>query len=406
MKKHLKKIRRILAIIVIVAVCYQNAGLHQQRMTVYAQEGSREDRIRQYQEQIASAQAEREQLEAERTNVERIRNELQRNKTDVENYVQQIDVALTDVQMRINDLGTQIETKTAEIAQVELELAQAIAQQEAQYEAMKERVRFMYERGNQVTLSLFLEAGSFSEMLNKAQYIEQLSEYDRAKLDEYIAATEMVQLTKLTLEEEKLTLEGMVAAQEQEQANMQVLMTEKTNEIYGLNQDIEATQAEIDAYNAQIEQREAELAQLQRELRDVQYGSPYDGGTFVWPCPSYVYISSDFGYRTGAYSGNHKGVDMAASGGAPILAAYRGIVKYCGYSASMGNYVWLSHGSGLETIYMHASAIYVSQGQEVQAGDNIAAVGTTGWSTGNHLHFQVMLNGDAVSPWNYLYDPR
>ena len=98
----------------------------------------------------------------------------------------------------------------------------------------------------------------------------------------------------------------------------------------------------------------------------------------------------------------HNGVDMAAPGGSPILAAYDGEVIGAGYNSSMGNYIMINHGGGLITIYMHASALYVSTGEMVGRGEKIAAVGTTGRSTGNHLHFGVRLNGDYVSPWNYL----
>ena len=98
----------------------------------------------------------------------------------------------------------------------------------------------------------------------------------------------------------------------------------------------------------------------------------------------------------------HNGVDMAAPGGSPILAAYDGEVIASGYNSSMGNYIMINHGGGLITIYMHASALYVSQGTMVARGEKIAAVGTTGRSTGNHLHFGVRLNGEYVSPWNYL----
>ena len=98
----------------------------------------------------------------------------------------------------------------------------------------------------------------------------------------------------------------------------------------------------------------------------------------------------------------HNGLDMAAPGGSPILAAYDGNVVAADYSSSMGNYIMIDHGDGLYTIYMHASALYVSKGNFVVKGQNIAAVGSTGRSTGNHLHFSVRLNGNYVNPWNYL----
>ena len=126
---------------------------------------------------------------------------------------------------------------------------------------------------------------------------------------------------------------------------------------------------------------------------------------FKWPAPSYTRISDDYGNRIHPILGVqqfHNGVDMAAPGGSPILAAYDGKVVASAYNASMGNYIMINHGDGLYTIYMHASALYVSTGDTVTRGQKIAAVGTTGRSTGNHLHFSVRKDGAYVSPWNYL----
>jgi murein DD-endopeptidase MepM/ murein hydrolase activator NlpD len=131
----------------------------------------------------------------------------------------------------------------------------------------------------------------------------------------------------------------------------------------------------------------------------------YDGGMFKWPAPSYTRISDDYGNRIHPITGTnqfHNGVDMAAPGGSPILAAYDGEVVAAAYNASMGNYIMIDHGDSLYTIYMHASALYVSKGDYVSKGQKIAEVGTTGRSTGNHLHFSVRKNGSYVSPWNYL----
>jgi murein DD-endopeptidase MepM/ murein hydrolase activator NlpD len=126
---------------------------------------------------------------------------------------------------------------------------------------------------------------------------------------------------------------------------------------------------------------------------------------FCFPAPSYTRISDDYGERVHPVLGVtmfHNGVDMAAPSGSPILAAYDGEVVAAAYSGSMGNYVMIDHGDGLYTIYMHASALYVSKGQTVTKGQNIAAVGSTGRSTGPHLHFGVRLNGSYVSPWGYI----
>ena len=121
---------------------------------------------------------------------------------------------------------------------------------------------------------------------------------------------------------------------------------------------------------------------------------------------SYKYVSSKFGYRIHPVYGTqkfHSGVDLAAPAGTAIYAAASGVVAGAGYNSSMGNYVMINHGSGLYTVYMHASALYVSEGDVVSAGQTIAAVGSTGVSTGNHLHFSVRLNGNYVDPNDYIY---
>ena len=131
----------------------------------------------------------------------------------------------------------------------------------------------------------------------------------------------------------------------------------------------------------------------------------YDGGQFKWPAPDYTRISDDYGMRMHPTLGVqqfHNGIDLASPSGTRILAAYDGKVVAASYSSTMGNYIMIDHGDSLYTIYMHASALLVSEGTMVVKGEQIAKVGSTGRSTGPHLHFGVRLNGGYVSPWNYI----
>ena len=147
------------------------------------------------------------------------------------------------------------------------------------------------------------------------------------------------------------------------------------------------------------------LEEKKRLLAENKKAIVYDGGQFKWPAPEYTRISDDYGNRIHPILGTqqfHNGVDMAAPSGSPILAAYDGEVIAASYSASMGNYIMIDHGDGLITIYMHASSVNVSPGTMVARGERIGSVGSTGRSTGPHLHFSVRLNGSYVSPWNYL----
>ncbi len=361
--------------------------------------------------EISEAKKEREQLKGSLTDVKKIKEELESSKKDLDLYVTELDSKVTEIQLKIDDLELKITAKEEEITQKKAELDEAIEVQTAQYEAMKKRIKFMYERGDMMYMDLLFSADTFGEMLNKAEYIERLSAYDRKKLDEYVEYTKFVTLCKEELEEEKGILDDTKAAQEAEKAALDELIEDKKAEIERLRSDInnkeaaiEEYEAEIAAQNETIQALEAAVAEERRRLAAEQ-GRRYDGGMFTFPCPNMKRISDEYGYRIHPVLGIekfHNGVDMAAPTGSPILAAYDGKVVAADYSASMGNYIMINHGDGLYTIYMHASALYVSKGQEVSKGQTIAAVGSTGRSTGPHLHFGVRRDGNYVNPWQYL----
>lgn len=369
------------------------------------------DSIKQKEAEINKAKEEKKALQSGLTNVKEIKKQLEQSKTDLANYVEELDANLVEIQAKIDNLKTQISQKEEEIVQKTEELEEAVSVQQAQYEAMKTRIKFMYEKGDSLSMELLFSSESFGEMLNKAEYIEMLSAYDRKMLDEYVAHAEYVALCKEDLEEEKGVLDEAKAAVEEEEASLNELITAKEQEIYQVTNDIKGKEAAIKEYEADIAMQndaikalEAAVAEERKKLAAEQ-GRKYDGGVFTWPAPSYTRISDDYGNRIHPTLGIekfHNGIDMAAPGGSPILAAYDGKVVAADYNSSMGNYIMIDHGDSLYTIYMHASALYVSKGAEVSKGSKIAAVGTTGRSTGNHLHFSVRLNGNYVNPWSYL----
>ena len=129
-------------------------------------------------------------------------------------------------------------------------------------------------------------------------------------------------------------------------------------------------------------------------------------GKYVWPCPGYSRVSSGYGNRVCPFHGQefHDGIDLAAASGTPILAFGPGTVTMSGWNGGYGNYISIDHGGGLMSFYGHCSALYVSKGATVKAGQKIAAVGTTGSSTGNHLHFGMHKNGSPVNPQSYVKD--
>ena len=372
-----------------------------------------DDSIREKEAEIAAAKKEVAQLKSGLSDVEKIKKQLEQSKSDLAVYVSQLDTELYNIQERVNEYNELIDNKELEIEITTGELNDAILRQEEQYEAMKKRIKFMYEEGDAFYMELLFSANSFTDMMNKADYIEAISAYDRNQLDEYVTTAELIALCKEELEAQKEVLEEARTAVMKEESNINTLINEKESQLTSLSNDISDKEAAIKEYEDMIATQNAEIAALEKVVAEEKArlaaenvaARTYDGGMFSWPCPSYKKISDEYGYRMHPILGVeqfHNGLDMAAPYGSVILAAYDGDVVAADYSTTMGNYIMIDHGDGLYTIYMHASALYVSKGQTVYKGQSIAAVGSTGRSTGNHLHFGVRLNGNYVSPWNYL----
>lgn len=370
-----------------------------------------EQSIKQKQGELSQLEKEKKSLQQGKTNIQNVIKGLQNSKNQVSQVVAQLDTELTNIQNNIDTYNGLVDAKKEEIVNTTAELETAIETENQQYEAMKKRIKFMYESGDSMYIDMLVTAESFGDMLNKADYIEQLSAYDRNQLEEYRLTVAYTEECKKELEAEQEVLESAVAAAEEEQNNMNALIAEKKNQIEALENDIDKQEETIAEYEEQlraqtevIQALEAAVAAEKEALAEASRIT-YDGGMFTWPAPSYTRISSEYGNRTHPTLGVsmfHAGLDMAAPGGSPILAAYSGQVCATGYSGAMGNYAMIDHGSGLYTVYMHASSISVSKGQSVSAGQRIGSVGSTGRSTGNHLHFGVRLNGQYVNPRSYL----
>lgn len=405
---YLKKIRKGFALLLMVCILAAGASPFVSRADEVS---DLKQSIADKQEAIDEANKLKKQLQSGLTDVKNIISGLENSKNNLAVYISQLDESLETAQAKILELNTLITEKETEIKKTTEELNEAIKTEENQYEAMKNRICFMYERGDTMYLELLMTSKSFGDVLNKADYIEELSAYDRRMLEKYQATREYVEVCKAQLEAEQVVLEDAKADVQEEQAALETLIAEKEKEIAAYENDINNREKLLKEYEAEIAAQNAEIKALEDAVAAEKAAlaaatkRTYDGGMFAWPAPSYTRISDDYGYRihpTLNVKKFHNGVDMAAPGGSPILAAYNGTVVSAAYSSTMGNYIMIDHGDNLYTIYMHASALYVSKGQEVVKGQKIAAVGTTGRSTGNHLHFSVRLNGSYVSPWNYL----
>ncbi len=371
------------------------------------------DKIKQSEESKKQAEEERKALKTNLTDVKSLLASLETSKNDLENYIQQLDSDLNDINEKIDNLNKLISDKEFEIATTEKELEEAKNIADTQYKAMKKRIKFVYERGETSTAEMLLSSKSFVDFLNKAEFINRISAYDKRMLDSFILAKDLVAAKEAELIEQRQGLEDAKSAVQNEQDALESLMEDKEQEITVFEGDISNKEAAIKEYEAMIAEQDqiikdleaAILEEKKRLLAENKKAIVYDGGQFKWPAPSYTRISDDYGTRIHPILGTqqfHNGVDMAAPNGSPILAAYDGEVIAASYSPTMGNYIMIDHGDGLITIYMHASSVSVSTGTMVARGEQIGCVGSTGRSTGPHLHFSVRENGQYVSPWNYL----
>ena len=408
MKYKTKKFRRIAALFLLVCM------IPQEPVELHAGNNNLTNSyIQEKEDQIAQIQQEQEAIEQGITDSKAILNQLQGQQNNLAAYVEQMDAALIEIETKIVELNQMIETKEQEIEEVKVELAEAQRIAQEQYEAMKVRIRFMYEEGDAYYLELLFSSNNFADMLNKADYIESISEYDRQKLEEYILNEQLIAACQVELESQEALLQTEKDALLEEQEAKQELVAAAESDMAVMQQGIDEAEltieqldAELAAQTAVIQALEEQIAAEKKRLEELNRPSiTYDGGALLWPCPSSGRVTSVFGWRKHPVLGVnrfHNGIDVGAKTGSSILAAYHGTVVASSYTSAMGNYIMIDHGDGLYTIYMHCSALYVSKGQAVSRGDTIGAVGSTGLSTGPHLHFSVRRNGEYVNPLDYV----
>ena len=368
---------------------------------------------------LSDAKSKKTALEAEKKKTEQELKNLEGLKSDTTAYVKKLDSSLESIGNELSKLGDDIDAKEKQIDTTKQELSETKETEKSQYESMKLRIKYMYEKGDSTYVDLLMESGSLSELLSKAEYITKISSYDRQKLDEYAATKEKIAEKEKSLESEHAELLMLQDETEAKQASVEKLLAAKQTELQNYETKIASAEGQISEYaksiEAEIKRKEEEARKKAEEEKKEAAAANKAAQTyktvslgdisFTWPCPASGRITSGFGGRkspTKGASSNHQGIDISAPTGTSIVAAAAGEVVIATYSSSAGNYVMISHGGGVYTVYMHASSLLVSQGQSVKKGQTIAKVGSTGYSTGSHLHFGVRVNGSYVNPTKYV----
>lgn len=358
-------------------------------------------------------------LEEEKKKTEQAIKELETLKSDTEQYVKKLDGNLSALNGELDSLALKVTDKEAVMEQTRTELAAAKEVENRQYEDMKKRIKYMYEKNDSSYLDLLVQSRSISEILNKTEYINQISAYDRKMLNRYVDLKNNIAADEARLEAEHKELVSLQEQTQAKQDSVEKLVNEKSAELKKFNSQISSKTEEASAYEKDIKAQEDSIKRIEAEIKRQEEearkkaeaaGQKYNTVSignikFIWPCPSSSRVTSSFGGRSSPTEGastNHQGMDIGASTGSNIVAAASGTVTISTYSYSAGNYIMLNHGGGVSTVYMHCSQLLVSVGDTVSQGQVIAKVGSTGYSTGPHLHFGVRLNGSYVNPAKYV----
>ena len=338
-----------------------------------------------------------EQLNETNNRLQAVQDEISQNMQQL----QEIDAQIVQAQEELNTINIQVDELIKQIEENEQKLQKVQKEYDDMQELLDARLIAMYKAPKLQNLDILLKSKSITEFLGNYYAMKQLAEYDTKLLETVKQQKNEIETTKKILVEKK---KQVVTDKQTQQKKSQVLSNTKTMREYYLSklttEELEL-QTKIDEYNLQVAEIEAEIKLL--ALNSIS--EEYIGGAMIWPVPGYTGITSEYGMRvhpiTGAYK-LHTGVDIGAPMGASFVAAANGIVSKATYNPAYGNMVIIDHGGGVQTLYAHGSEIIAQVGQTVVAGDEVLKVGSTGYSTGPHAHFEIRINGQTVNPLEFL----
>lgn len=325
--------------------------------------------------------------------------------------VKSLDVQISGVQDDIDEVQSVINDKQKEINEANVRIEGLDKDIDKTTQKLKARMKVMYEYGNTSYLEIIMESKGFSDLFTRIAAVQAIVRHDNDVIDEYSAQIEELQAAKQTVETEQAEQIEVKNILKDKQGELKSLREQKNKVVDSLNSDISELEAaekqkEKDASAMQAELNKALAAANAAAKKNSSSAVVYKGnGKFGWPSAASTKVTSPFGNRKHPIFGTnrlHRGIDIGAPAGSDVLAAEAGVVLTAGYNGSYGNYVTINHGGGYVTLYAHNSKLLVKAGQSVTRGQVIAKCGSTGNSTGPHVHFEVQVNGGLVNPLKYL----
>lgn len=395
------------------------------------------DKVKETEKKRNEARDKKNKLEAETA-------QLQREADEILAYLEEIDKKQSETMLELEQTQAELERVTGEYEEASAELAAAEERLATQYESMKKRIQYIYENGQMEELEMYMKSKSISDILNSSEYIKKINVYDRNLLEEYALLKDDVAERKKILE---VQVDEMQIAKDMYQMDWnycQEIINAKSEAMAKYEETIGANEALLEDYiedlataqksyeQAVAEQKEyirqqEEIRRKQEEearrkameqaakttpvsnydnAKDVPLSGETSLSKMIWPFPGEYYVGSKFGPRVPPCKGAssfHQGWDIGGTFGKQIVAVLAGKVTESGYNRSCGNHVYIDHGNGYSTHYLHFSQCLVKKGDYVQQGQVIGLCGSTGISTAPHLHFALYKNGSAIDPAPYLH---
>lgn len=369
---------RIVSIIVIVLIVLLHSS------SAYAGLAEEQKKLEQVQQEIQQKESRLEDVQQQKNNLIK---ELER----LNNQLNEAENRLGQVEKDIDATGKELEEVTEELIEAQKDL-------EHRDNLYKQRIRTMYKNSGYGYLEVLLNADSFSDFISRFYLVSKVAEYDVSILEELKEQRNLVQVKKDEVKEKEirmLSLKNDLLKKKQEFQTVAVSRNSVLDRVKSEEEQLDMMLAELEKTSKQITQTILNLSQ----------DGEFIGGEFIWPAPGYTTITSDYGWRPHPIYKtlkHHAGIDIRVPWGEKIVAAGPGKVIYADTCGGYGKTVIIDHGGGIVTLYAHNSSLNVKVGTVVAAGTTISLAGSTGVSTGPHLHFEVRKNGEAVNPRPWL----
>ncbi|NLW21700.1 MAG: peptidoglycan DD-metalloendopeptidase family protein [Tissierellia bacterium] len=318
---------------------------------------------------------------------------------DISAQIQELDKQMDIAAKELEKVEKDIDKLSEEISKTEEELKEAERNIEDKQDLFNCRLRVMYKKGSIGYLEVLLASADLGDFLARRNMLQSIVNHDVELLKYMKEQRDIIENKKVELQAQRASLETTKSKLEDKKKDLAMATRSKERLMKELERDLKLAEEEYDKLNKLAKEIESEIVRRQR------VSSPYTGGVMSWPVPGYSRISSYYGYRIHPILNRkklHTGIDIPAPTGTNVIAAADGTVIYSGTLGGYGKTIMIDHGGGIVTLYGHNSSLTVSEGTQVKRGDVVAKIGSTGLSTGPHLHFEVRKNGAYVDPMPYL----